>query len=200
MIWTLDYDKTSDFDDVSGHWHLEEHPDDPNCTRVFYACDIQLKGAVPKPVLNYLSQSALRTATGWVKREAEKSSGANDSLPADKPIEKCKESISASNGGAALSLQLSGADIGKLLLGKRVVKRTAIGLSKQDMKTLNSKQFLTTTAAASGLEDSPKATLEVVQSLVPPKISLPARCFLVLCVGILLLDLVFAILALLQLP
>jgi len=26
VTWKLDYDKTSDFDDVSGHWHIEEHP------------------------------------------------------------------------------------------------------------------------------------------------------------------------------
>ena len=71
MTWTLDYDKTSDFDDVSGHWHLEDHPSRPQCTRVFYACDIQLKGSVPKPVVNFLSKTALKTATGWVKKESE---------------------------------------------------------------------------------------------------------------------------------
>lgn len=73
MTWTLDYDKTSDFDDVSGHWHLEDHPSKPEWTRVFYACDIKLSGAVPKPVVNFLSKTALKTATGWVKKESEKS-------------------------------------------------------------------------------------------------------------------------------
>ena len=29
VTWKLDYDKTSDFDDVSGHWHVEEHPKKP---------------------------------------------------------------------------------------------------------------------------------------------------------------------------
>mmetsp|Transcript_16642 Transcript_16642/g.37405 ORF Transcript_16642/g.37405 Transcript_16642/m.37405 type:complete len:199 (-) Transcript_16642:608-1204(-) len=29
LIWSLDYDKTSDFDDVAGHWHLEDHPTKP---------------------------------------------------------------------------------------------------------------------------------------------------------------------------
>jgi len=72
VTWTLDYEKTSDFDDVCGHWHLENHPEKPDCTRVFYACDIKMKGAVPKPVVNYLSKSALKTATGWVKKESEK--------------------------------------------------------------------------------------------------------------------------------
>lgn len=71
MTWRLDYDKTSDFDDVSGHWHLESHPSKPNCTRVFYACDIKLKGAVPGPVVNFVSKSALKAATGWVKKESE---------------------------------------------------------------------------------------------------------------------------------
>ena len=72
MTWRLDYDKTSDFDDVSGHWHLECHPTKPNCTRVFYAADIKLKGAVPGPVVNFVSKSALKAATGWVKKESEK--------------------------------------------------------------------------------------------------------------------------------
>jgi hypothetical protein len=76
MTWTLDYDKTSDFDDVSGHWHLEDHPVKPLCTRVFYACDIKLKGSVPKPVVNFLSKTALKTATAWVKKESEKSPAA----------------------------------------------------------------------------------------------------------------------------
>jgi hypothetical protein len=72
VTWKLDYGKTSDFEDVSGHWHLEEHPSKPDCTRVFYACDIMLMGSIPKPVANYLSKSALKTATGWVKKESEK--------------------------------------------------------------------------------------------------------------------------------
>lgn len=75
MTWTLDYDKTSDFDDVAGHWHLEDHPTKPECTRVFYACDIKLKGAVPGPVVNFLSKTALKTATSWVKKESEKNPG-----------------------------------------------------------------------------------------------------------------------------
>jgi len=72
MCWQLDYDKTSDFDDVSGHWHVEDHPTQQGATRVFYACDVKLHGSVPGPVLNYISKSALKSATGWVKKESEK--------------------------------------------------------------------------------------------------------------------------------
>lgn len=72
MTWRLDYDKTSDFDDVAGHWHLEDHPTKKDCTRVFYAADVKLKGSVPGPVMNFISKSALKAATGWVKKESEK--------------------------------------------------------------------------------------------------------------------------------
>jgi len=71
LIWSLDYDKLSDFGDVAGHWHLENHPSKPGCTRVFYACDLKLKNSVPGPVMNFLSKTALKTATGWVKKESE---------------------------------------------------------------------------------------------------------------------------------
>eukprot|EP00560_Eucampia_antarctica_P000051 CAMPEP_0197832870 /NCGR_PEP_ID=MMETSP1437-20131217/16558_1 /TAXON_ID=49252 ORGANISM="Eucampia antarctica, Strain CCMP1452" /NCGR_SAMPLE_ID=MMETSP1437 /ASSEMBLY_ACC=CAM_ASM_001096 /LENGTH=256 /DNA_ID=CAMNT_0043436493 /DNA_START=132 /DNA_END=902 /DNA_ORIENTATION=- len=73
VVWSLDYDKVSDFDDVAGHWHVEDHPKKPGCSRVFYACDIKFKAALPKPVLNFLTKSALKSATSWVKRESEAS-------------------------------------------------------------------------------------------------------------------------------
>mmetsp|Transcript_3791 Transcript_3791/g.5642 ORF Transcript_3791/g.5642 Transcript_3791/m.5642 type:complete len:248 (+) Transcript_3791:148-891(+) len=71
LVWSLDYDKRSDFDDVAGHWHLEDNPNKPGTTRVFYACDIKFFGAVPAPVMNILSKQALKQATSWVKRESE---------------------------------------------------------------------------------------------------------------------------------
>jgi len=81
MTWRLDYEKSSDFDDVAGHWHLEDHPTKQGCTRVFYACDIKLKGSVPGPVVNFVSKSALKAATGWVKKESEKNPNGTVNLP-----------------------------------------------------------------------------------------------------------------------
>ena len=72
MTWSLDYDKTSDFDDVAGHWHLEDHPEKPNHCRVFYACDVKFKQTLPGPIRNFVSKTALKQATGWVKKESEK--------------------------------------------------------------------------------------------------------------------------------
>lgn len=71
LTWSLDYDKTSDFNDVAGHWHLEDHPTRSGCTRVFYGCDVKLPAAVPGAVVNFVTKKALKQATSWVKRESE---------------------------------------------------------------------------------------------------------------------------------
>lgn len=71
LIWSLDYEKTSDFNDVAGHWHLENHPNKDGCTRVFYGCDVKLPSGIPKPIVNYITKQALKQATSWVKRESE---------------------------------------------------------------------------------------------------------------------------------
>jgi len=88
MTWKLDYEKTSDFDDVSGHWHVEDHPTRPGNCRVFYACDIKLKGSVPGPVLNYISKAALKQATGWVKKESEKNAPEDVPTSDDEVVER----------------------------------------------------------------------------------------------------------------
>jgi hypothetical protein len=90
MTWTLDYDKTSDFDDISGHWHVQEL--EANHCRVYYAADIKMKGSVPGPILNYISKQALKQATAWVKKESENNPsltipsylGSGSDLPASK--------------------------------------------------------------------------------------------------------------------
>merc|ERR1712176_499989 len=72
LTWSLDYDKLSDFDDVAGHWHVDDHPGKQGCSRLFYACDIKFRTKLPGPVMNYLTKKALTQATSWVKRESEK--------------------------------------------------------------------------------------------------------------------------------
>ena len=54
-------------------------------SRVFYACDIKLRSAVPGPVLNFISKSALKQATAWVKKESELDPTAT--IPADYVID-----------------------------------------------------------------------------------------------------------------
>jgi hypothetical protein len=70
----LDYDKTSDFEDVAGHWHVEPAISRNGHTarsRVYYACNVHMKWAVPSPLLNSINKSALRQATEWVKKASE---------------------------------------------------------------------------------------------------------------------------------
>lgn len=71
LTWSLDYDKLSDFNDVAGHWHVEDHPTKPGCSRVFYGCDVKLPDAVPGAVVSFVTKKALKQATSWVKRESE---------------------------------------------------------------------------------------------------------------------------------
>jgi hypothetical protein len=110
----LDYDKTSDLEDVAGHWHVESaasHAADKArpCSRVFYACDVQMKGVVPAPLMNYMSKTALRQATAWVKKESEahpdltvSSSYGGNMLPVSPAVATAKPSTAsvAAAGGA----------------------------------------------------------------------------------------------------
>jgi hypothetical protein len=152
LTWTLDYDKTSDFDDVSGHWHLEAHPENPDCTRVFYACDIKLRGAIPKPVVNYLSKSALRTATGWVKKESEIQSRVAVEEESSSGSSSSSSSSSSSNveehEESPVSLTFTKDEIRALASGKPVKNLVTLNLNKGDMRTLNSKRQLTTQVVA----------------------------------------------------
>jgi hypothetical protein len=75
VVWSLDYDKYSDFDEVQGHWHVKSLS--PTRTRVFYAADLKLRGAVPGPVMKFLSKVALKESTCWVKKDSEAAFGKN---------------------------------------------------------------------------------------------------------------------------
>lgn len=101
----MDYDKTSDFDDVAGHWHVEDHPAKVGTSRVFYACDIKMKGTVPKPILSYISKAALKQATGWVKRESEEHP---DAMPPAKIVGEKAASAAAAAAAAPAKLMSFG--------------------------------------------------------------------------------------------
>jgi len=71
LIWTLDYERDSDFDDVTGHWYVTSHPTRENWSQVYYSADLKLKQWVPKFILNILTTTAIKSAVTWVKRESE---------------------------------------------------------------------------------------------------------------------------------
>jgi len=70
MIFRLDYDRRSDFDDSVGYWYVD--PTGRASCRVFYSCECKLRSWVPGPIYNMLTKEAVKKATTWVEREAVK--------------------------------------------------------------------------------------------------------------------------------
>ena len=58
MVFNLDYDRRSDLDDSVGYWFAQ--PTGPASCRVFYSCEVKLRGWVPGPVYNVLTKQALK--------------------------------------------------------------------------------------------------------------------------------------------
>ncbi len=71
LTWTLDYSKSSDFNDSCGYWYVIEHPDSEDRTRVYYSVEVSMFDWVPKFVVDFMSTKALTDATAWVKKYSE---------------------------------------------------------------------------------------------------------------------------------
>jgi len=78
MTWQLDYSRTNDLDDSVGFWYVQELPDKPGWSRLFYSVDVKVGGWVPGFVENMVAKSGLTKATAWVKRESEKAAGTTE--------------------------------------------------------------------------------------------------------------------------
>lgn len=72
LLFYLDYDRYSDFNDLQGKWVVEAHPTKEGWSRVYYQCDLMLWGYAPKIVKSLLTNKGLASAMAWVKRESEK--------------------------------------------------------------------------------------------------------------------------------
>lgn len=72
LVWTLDYDHSSDIDDVHGIWRVTPHPHKRGWSRVEYSADLRVRVAVPGFILDTLTNKALKEACAWVKTESEK--------------------------------------------------------------------------------------------------------------------------------
>eukprot|EP01041_Mallomonas_annulata_P005185 gene5185-10369_t len=84
FTWTLDFKHTSDFDDTVGHWQVMAHPTKRGWSRVLYSTQLKLPTWVPGIIVNFLTNTALVEATGWVRKESEalmkKSGGKTSSI------------------------------------------------------------------------------------------------------------------------
>mmetsp|Transcript_2398 Transcript_2398/g.4383 ORF Transcript_2398/g.4383 Transcript_2398/m.4383 type:complete len:252 (-) Transcript_2398:56-811(-) len=72
MIWSLDYDKRSDVDDIQGMWYVEQHPSKEGWSRVYYQIDMRMRYKVPGVLYRALSKSSLSSAVSWVKDHSER--------------------------------------------------------------------------------------------------------------------------------
>lgn len=76
LVWTLDYDRASDFDDTAGYWSVvplkkESGKEEGEWSRVFYSIDLRIPAWIPQFVVNILNTQALTSATAWVRTQSE---------------------------------------------------------------------------------------------------------------------------------
>lgn len=69
--WTLDYQHRSDFNDSVGFWQVIPVEGNPQLNDVIYSVDLSLKNA-PAFIRNSAIKKGLKTATQWVREQAEK--------------------------------------------------------------------------------------------------------------------------------
>ena len=69
--WRLDYKFRSDLDDSVGFWRVLPVPGQPGISEVTYSADLRLKGLIASLFENSLIEDSLKSASVWVKREAE---------------------------------------------------------------------------------------------------------------------------------
>lgn len=72
MLWTLDYDRKSDFDDCVGAWYVEPHPEKAGWSRAWFSSDLKLNSPIPGFLMKSVKKKGIKDAVTWVKRESEK--------------------------------------------------------------------------------------------------------------------------------
>lgn len=71
VTWTLDYSRTSDFDDSVGMWRVSALPEDPQRSKVEYSVDLYVTAYVPGFVRSFVVEQGIKDATKWVKARSE---------------------------------------------------------------------------------------------------------------------------------
>jgi len=111
LTWTLDYSKSSDFNDSCGYWYVIEHPESEDRTRVYYSVEVSLFDWVPKFVVDFMSTKALTDATAWVKKYSEMEFAKQGGLK--------KQSSSSSDSGSSTSTNAKKGLFGGLFRNKK---------------------------------------------------------------------------------
>jgi len=72
LLWTMDYDRKSDFDDCVGAWFVERHPSKEGWSRAWFSNDLKLNSPIAGFLMNSIKKKGIKDAVSWVKRESEK--------------------------------------------------------------------------------------------------------------------------------
>ena len=70
--WKLDYNFRSDLDDSVGFWRVKPVAGELSKSDVIYSADLRLKGWFPSFIKSIIVKKELKSATRWVKVQAEK--------------------------------------------------------------------------------------------------------------------------------
>ena len=71
LIWTLDYDRTSEFDDCVGAWFVEAHPEKEGWSRAWFTSDLKLNSPIPGFLMGWVKKKGIKDAISWVKEQSE---------------------------------------------------------------------------------------------------------------------------------
>lgn len=71
LIWTLDYDRKSDFDDCVGAWFVEIHPEKEGWSRAWFSNDLKLNSPIPGFMIGWIKKKGIKDAISWVKEQSE---------------------------------------------------------------------------------------------------------------------------------
>jgi len=71
LIWTLDYNRRSEFDDCVGAWYVETHPTKDGWSRAWFSSDLELNSPLPGFLMNFIRKKGIRDAISWVKEQSE---------------------------------------------------------------------------------------------------------------------------------
>lgn len=71
LIWTLDYDRKSEFDDCVGAWFVEAHPEKEGWSRAWFSSDLKLNNPIPGFLMGWIKKKGIKDAISWVKEQSE---------------------------------------------------------------------------------------------------------------------------------
>lgn len=71
LLWTLDYERKSEFNDCVGYWFVEPHPEKEGWSRAWFSSDLKLNSPIPGFLMGFIKRKGIKDAISWVKEQSE---------------------------------------------------------------------------------------------------------------------------------